>query len=191
MEGVTQMAALQKGAPGKGAFPVPATVPAELREVGKELSRIEESARYSSQGQFEQAKIWRKVNAILGTTSALMTAAAGVLTFAKEDLEFWAGGAAIMAALLVAAMTAVAPERHATRAQQAAVTYLAVQGRARRALLIELSGVSGEEALEILKTLSAERDEANRMADPISRVARGRARRNIECGGQVFGVDQT
>jgi hypothetical protein len=31
----------------------------QLRSIAAELSRVEESARYSAQSQFEQAKFWR------------------------------------------------------------------------------------------------------------------------------------
>lgn len=176
--------------PGQGPFLVPAGVPADLQEIGKELSRIEESARYSSQGQFEQAKLWRKVNAILGTFAAIVTAAAGVLTFATDDLDVWAGATAIGAALLVAVITTIAPERRADRAERAANAYLAIQARARRSLLVELESMIKADALARVEELTAARDDTNRGADPISKVARTKAYNNIESGGQVYGVDE-
>jgi hypothetical protein len=135
--------------------------------------------------------MWRLVNVLLGTFTAVVTAAAGVLTFAADDLKVLAGATAVGAALLIAAMTAVAPERRADRAERAANLYLAVQARARRALLIELTQMSPDQARAQVEDLSAERDQINRNADPISKLARSRGSKNIESGGQVYGVDQS
>ena len=148
-------------APGQGPFLVPADCPPELQEAAKELSRIEESARHSAQGQFEQAKLWRNVNVSLGTFTAVMTAAAGVLTFATDRYRGLAGATAIGAALLVAAMTAIAPERRADRAERAANAYLAIQARARRSLLIEITHMTKGEALARVEELSAAQDDTN------------------------------
>lgn len=176
--------------PGQGPFTVPSETPADLREVGKELSRIEERARYSSQGQFEQAKLWRKVNGVLGTFTAIVTALAGVLTFAADNPKGWAGAAAIGASLLVAAMTAIAPERRADRAERAANSYLGIQTRARRALLIDLPQMSKDEGATHVEVLSTDMDDTNRNADPISGLARRKGSQNIDSGGQVYGVDE-
>jgi hypothetical protein len=45
--------------------------------IKEEASRIYESAMHSSQGQFEQAKIWSKKNLRLGVPSTSLAAIAG------------------------------------------------------------------------------------------------------------------
>lgn len=176
--------------PGSGPFLVPSSVPTALVEVGKELSRTEERARYSAQGQFETSKQWRSVNLWLGGSTSAMSALAAVLTFASNGLQVWAGGAAITAAILAAVMTTVAPERRSSRAQQAANSYLAIQTEARQYLLLHLAASQHDEAVATVRRLSQALDETNRSADPPGKRARVRSSEVIHGGGQVYGVDE-
>lgn len=176
--------------PGRGPFLVPADVPPGLIEAAKEFSRQEERARFAAQAQFERAKGWRTVNLSLGSITAAVSALAGVLTFASDDLDVLAGLSALLGATLVAVLTTVAPERKATRAEQAANAYLALQTRARRALLVEMLDLDPQGVHAELRKLATEMDEVNRSADPPGRRARKRAHQNIIQGGQVYGVDE-
>ena len=177
--------------PGQGPFLVPQEVPPNLFQFGRELSRTEERARYSAQNQFEAAKHWRSVNLWLGGGTAAMSALAGVMTFASDDLRFWAGGAAVLAAIMAAVMTTVAPERRGSRAEHAANEYLAIQTEARQHLLLYLSTAKERDAEAVVRRLSSAADEINRVSDPLGKKARRRAAQNIEQGGQVYGVDES
>lgn len=42
--------------------------------IAEEADRIHESALYSAQGQFEQAKLWRMINLLLGVPGAALAA---------------------------------------------------------------------------------------------------------------------
>lgn len=177
--------------PGQGPFLVPEEVPANLVQCGRELSRTEERARYSAQNQFEAAKQWRAVNLWLGGGTAAMSALAGVMTFASDDLRFWAGGAAVLAAIMAAVMTTVAPERRGSRAEHAANEYLAIQTEARQHLLLHLTTAKERDVEAVVRRLSSAADQINRVSDPPGKKARRRAAQNIEEGGQVYGVDET
>lgn len=159
-------------------------------EHGRELSRIEERARYSAQNQFEAAKQWRGVNLWLGGGTAAVSALAGVLTFASDEWRLYAGGAAVLAAIMAAVLTTVAPERRGSRAEQSANSYLSVQTEARQNLLLGLTHIQPEEAASVVNRLSAAVDDINRKSDPPGRGPRRRAAQNIKGGGQVYGVDE-
>ncbi len=56
------------------------------KELSAEASRIEEGATWSSQGQFEAAKLWTVWNWISGGITAICSGVAGLLTFATDGL---------------------------------------------------------------------------------------------------------
>lgn len=51
-----------------------------LSPIGDEARRLEESAMYSAQGQFERAKFWRGLNLSLGVGAAVLAATGGAVT---------------------------------------------------------------------------------------------------------------
>lgn len=63
-----------------------------------ELSRIEESAKYSAQSQLEQSKLWSRANLWLGITSSVLAAVAGALALANVWGKEAAGPLALIAA---------------------------------------------------------------------------------------------
>lgn len=89
--------------------------------------RIEESAMWSGQNQFEQAKIWRGFNYIIGIPSTTLGAIAGATTLATTVGRLWAGLAMLVAAALAAIMTLLKLARHTDEALVSANAYLAVQ----------------------------------------------------------------
>ena len=68
------------------------------REIRKEVQRVEESARYASETQFEYAKRWRRVDRLIGGAAAVLAAVAGVGGLADQLSARWAGFVAILAA---------------------------------------------------------------------------------------------
>lgn len=59
------------------AEPTPADDKARRVAIEDELRRLEESAMYSGQIQFEETKIWRRVNLTLGIPASVLAAVAG------------------------------------------------------------------------------------------------------------------
>jgi hypothetical protein len=55
---------------------LPKGLTSDRRDIGAEALRIHESAVYSSQSQFEQAKIWRALKIWLGASAAVAAALA-------------------------------------------------------------------------------------------------------------------
>lgn len=99
----------------------------DFKRLMAEGRRIEESAMWSGQNQFEQAKIWRGSNYIIGIPSTTLGAIAGATTLATTVGRLWAGLAMLVAAALAAIMTLLNLARHTDEALVSANAYLAVQ----------------------------------------------------------------
>jgi hypothetical protein len=69
-----------------------------LEPIRDEIRRLEESAMYSAQGQFEQAKFWRALNLSLGAGAAILAAVAGVVGLASDSARILSGVLALVAA---------------------------------------------------------------------------------------------
>ncbi|WP_074040809.1 SLATT domain-containing protein [Dermacoccus nishinomiyaensis] len=155
----------------------------------QEASRLEESAKFAAQSQFEAAKSWRSWNWVLGGLATGASGIGGVLTFANGDLQMFGGGLAIAAALSAAVLTTLRPGAHADAAQSVANEYLAIQGDARRLRLLGLPDMDPSASYESVKALAGQSKRINAQAAPPPRFAYRRARKNIENGGQTHEVD--
>ncbi|WP_369028999.1 SLATT domain-containing protein [Streptomyces adonidis] len=175
----------------KGYVPLmPNSVPDSHRAIAEEAERIHESALFSAQGQFEQAKLWRLINLIIGVPAAILGAIAGGTSLAGSEWGNWPGYLALTAAALTATLTTVNASRRMTQAQSSGNAYLQLQTQARQFLAIDLVDMPKEDARTILQNLTNSRDELNKTADPPGRIAYWRAKRNISRGGQRYAVDR-
>jgi hypothetical protein len=168
---------------------IPPDLPESHRTIAAEADRIHESALWSSQGQFEQAKFWRLITLMFGVPAAVLAAISGG-TSLSGHLGPWAGVLALVAAACSAVMTTVNASRRMTHAQASANAYLQLQTATRQFLTIDLAGMSHEEARETLRNLTNTRDELNKTADAPGRLAYKRASKNITGGGQSYAVDE-
>lgn len=168
---------------------IPSDVPESHRAIASEADRIHESALWSSQGQFEQAKLWRLVNLLFGVPAAVLAAISGG-TSLSGHLGPLVGILALVAAGLSATMTTVNASRRMTHAQASGSAYLQLQTAARQFLTVDLAGMPYEEARESLRNLTNTRDELNKTADPPSRFAYKRSAKNITSGGQSYAADE-
>ncbi len=162
----------------------------DFKRLLAEGRRVEESAKWSGQNQFEQAKIWRGSNYIIGLPSTGLGAVAGAATLATAIGRFWAGLAMLVAAALTAIMTLLNLARHTDEALVAANAYLAVQQDARVFCEIDLHKLSYDEARQALNELIARAQEVHKSAPLVSKRAYKRAKKNIESGGQSYEVDE-
>jgi hypothetical protein len=169
---------------------VPEGLADELMPIGQELSRLHESVLWSAQGQFEQMKLWRAMNAVFGIPAAVLAAISGGTGLAADKHTATPAVLALVAAGFGAALTTLNPSRRVSQAQAAAGAYLELQTACRQLLLVDLATLAKDDAREQLGTLSARRDEVNRTADPPGLYAHWRARRNIEKGRQHHEVDE-
>lgn len=144
---------------------------------------------WSSQGQFEQAKAWHRLNLWLGSLAAAAAAISGALVLASEGLNILGGLLAIFAASGGAVLTVVNASQRATVATAAANAYLEIQNAARRARFVDTPWMELEEGRSILQGLTERMEEQNRSAEPISERAHRKAGRNIRTGGQVATLD--
>ena len=165
---------------------------AERRQaIERELMRLEESAKYSAQGQFEQTKQWRGVNLGLGLPASVLAAAAGATALAATAGRITAGILAITAAGFGAILTTVNASHHMNQASSAANAYLEIQTAARQTREIDLPYMELDDARQMLAELTARRDEQNKTAEPPNRRSYKRAKTNIEkAGGQDYGADE-
>ncbi|WP_097241191.1 SLATT domain-containing protein [Streptomyces sp. 1331.2] len=170
---------------------VPESVSAELRPIGEEVARVEESTRHSAQGQFEQMKLWRATNLLLGVPATGLSAAAGGTFLADAGQAQLAGALALIAAALTAVSTTVNAARRAEGAGAAANSYLDLQTDARQLLLVDLPHLTFDEGRERLSQLTQRRSEVNANADPPSRWARRKAEKNLAEGGQDYEIDRS
>lgn len=160
------------------------------KAIEAELLRLEESAMYSSQAQFEETKHWRGVNLSLGLPASLLAAAAGATALAATAGRVTAGILAIAAAGFGAVLTTVNASHHMNQASSAANAYLEIQTAARQARGIDLPYMSIDDARQILAEITARRDEQNKTADPPSKRSHRKAQANIKGGGQTYHVDK-
>src|SRR3954462_6221857 len=100
-----------------------------------ELRRLEESAMYSAQIQFEQAKRWRGVNLMLGIPASALAAVSGATALASTTGRVAAGIIALVAAGFGGILTTVNASHRTTQASAAANAYLEIQTAARQARL--------------------------------------------------------
>lgn len=168
---------------------VPATVPVGLVPIGEELSRIEESARHSSQVQFEAAKSWHRWNLILGIPASIFGLVTGGAAYTEAFPSWVVGTGALIGAALAGTMTVLGAERRATRAKVCANTFHDIQDDARRLLLINLAAMDPDEARAALTSICDRYSETRQTADAPARRFYNRAKRNLDEGGQQFAID--
>ena len=175
---------------GPGDYlPVPASVPVNLVPIGEELSRLEESARYSAQVQFEAAKSWHRWNLTLGVPASIFGLFASGAAFTEKFDAWIVGTGALIGAALAGTMTVLGAERRATRAKTCANTFHDIQDDARRLLTIDLSGMDQDEARAGLTVLTDRYSETRQTADAPARTFYNRAKSNLTEGGQRFAID--
>lgn len=155
-----------------------------------ELHRLEESATYSAQIQFEQAKRWRGVNLGLGIPASLLAAVAGGTALAVDGWETIAGIVALLSAAFGGVLTTVNAAHRMNQASSAANAYLEIQTAARQARLVDLPYVPVDDARNTLAEITARRDEQNKTAEPPSRKSYRKGTKNIQSGGQTYAVDK-
>ena len=154
-----------------------------------ELQRIEESAKYSAQIQFEAAKHWRGANLALGLPASVLAAVAGATALADVTSPVVAGVLALASAGFGAILTTVNAAHRMSEATSAANAYLEIQTAARQARLIDLPYQSIDESRATLAERTARRDEQNKNVDPPSGRAYRKGSNNIASGGQSYAVD--
>ncbi|MFD7168618.1 SLATT domain-containing protein [Streptomyces violascens] len=163
----------------------------QREELTKEAKRIEESAMWSGQSQFEQAKIWRAANLGLGIPAAALAAIAGAAGLVSTAGRYWAAVTALISAALSAIMTSSGLARRVEDAQVAANAYLSLQQDARLFYNVDLQILEYDEARAVIGELIARQQEVNKSAPIPSKRAYKRARKNIVGGGQSYNVDDT
>lgn len=181
----------------KGQIRLPQNLPKDIEAIGQEALRIHESAQYSSQSQFEQAKIWRTINMCLGAPAAVLAALGGSAILSAREGELVGiptsvigGILALGAAALSAILTTINASRRQTQSQSAGNAFLQLQTASRQFVSIDIQKQNYEDARDALTSLTTSRDELNKTADVPGRTAFKRARRNIKhSGGQDYAVD--
>ncbi|MEW1616339.1 MULTISPECIES: SLATT domain-containing protein [unclassified Streptomyces] len=158
--------------------------------IADELRRLEESAMYSAQTQFETAKHWRSMHLMMGVPTSLLAAVAGTTALVESTGRIAAGILALVCAGLSAVMTTVNAPQRMSHATTCANAYLEVQTAARQTRTVDLPALTLDEARVVLAELTSRRGEQNRAADPPGRRAYRRAQSNIGCGGQTYAVDR-
>lgn len=182
---------------GRSSIKLPAGLPTDVVTIGQEALRIHESAQYSAQSQFEQAKIWRGINLWLGAPAAVFAALGGSAILSSGDWTLWGipgsvigGILALIAAALAAILTTVNASRRQTQSQSSGNAFLQLQTAARQFATIDITKLSYEDARDALNNLTNSRDELNKTADVPSRWAYRVAQKNIGGdGGQDYAVD--
>lgn len=159
-------------------------------EIAAEFDRIEESAKWCAQGQFEMSKKWGAVNLSVGMPASVLAAVAGATALASTAGRVMAGVIALLSAGFGAVLTTLNAGQRANRSAAAANGYMAIQVAARQARLVDLPHVEIDEARETLSDLTTRLNEQNHAAPPINRRAYAKAKANIEGGGQTHAVDE-
>jgi hypothetical protein len=157
--------------------------------INAELMRLEESAMFGAQMQFEQTKYWRGVNLGLGLPASVLAAVSGATALAATAGRIAAGILALAAAGFGALLTTVNASFRTNQASAAGNGYLAIQTAARQARKIDLPDMPLGDARTVVAELSDRLDEQNKGSAPPSRRVYRKAKDNIEGGGQSYAVD--
>jgi hypothetical protein len=169
---------------------IPKDLDPKLQAMAEEISRIHENVLWSAQGQFEQMKLWRAMNAVLGVPAAVLAAISGGTGLAARTVTAGPAILALIAAGFGAGLTTLNPSRRVSQSQGSANAYLELQTVARQLLTVDLASLSVEDARGRLTELTARRDEVNKTSDPPGWYAYWRASRNVNRGRQSHEVDQ-
>ncbi|MER8009622.1 SLATT domain-containing protein [Streptomyces sp. NPDC094149] len=159
------------------------------RAIETELRRIEESAMYSAQCQFEESKRWRAIHLLLGVPATLLAAIAGTTALVESTSRTAAGILALVSSGLGAVLTTVNAPQRTAQAAASANAYLEIQTAARQSREIDLRQWTLEDARSALAELTARRDEQNTKAELPSWRAYRRAQANLRAGTQRYAVD--
>ncbi|MEW2403026.1 SLATT domain-containing protein [Streptomyces sp. NPDC046862] len=159
------------------------------RAIEAELRRIEESAMYSAQCQFEETKRWRAVHLLLGVPATLLAAIAGTTALVESTGRTAAGILALISSGLGAVLTTVNAPQRVAQASASANAYLEIQTASRQHREIDLDRWTADEAREALAALTARRDDQNAKAEVPSRRAYRKAQANLRSGTQRYAVD--
>jgi hypothetical protein len=109
----------------------------QKRAIAVELRRLEESAMYGAQMQFEQAKRWRGVNLWLGLPASTLAAVSGATALAAATGRIAAGILALVSAAFGAVLTTVNASHRTNQAASAGNGYVAIQTAARQLRTID------------------------------------------------------
>ena len=88
---------------------IPVGLPRNLQPIAEEIHRLHESVMWSAQGQFEQMKLWRMMNIVLGTPAAILAAVSGGTGLAAKTVTPTPAILALLAAGFGAALTTLNP----------------------------------------------------------------------------------
>lgn len=168
----------------------PETLSARRDEIRREVERVEESATYASECQFEFAKHWRVWDQGLGITSAVLAGAAGVGGLSTILSTTWAGWIALLAAVTGTVAASIGARQGKAKAADAGNAYRALQQDARIFLRVDLAVLADVEARQQLEGLVKRLQKLNHESEIPSRRAWSRAKRQIERGSQNYKADQ-
>ncbi|MDP1821537.1 MAG: SLATT domain-containing protein [Acidimicrobiales bacterium] len=160
-----------------------------MTALANELSRIEEATTYAAQSQFQQAKIWRGTNLLIGGPAAVLAAVSGAAGLADASNRTVAAILALLAAGLGAIVTTLNAAQRADAAHTAANSYLAIQVEARQLRLLDLPDLQPTEVRALIADLTARHQQVNASADIPARIAYRLGRRNVTSGRQTYEVD--
>jgi hypothetical protein len=149
-----------------------------------EIQRIEQDCLYTSVSNFVQATFFDRLNFWLGIPATV--AAAGAATSIITDWSTAVAGVlALMAALLTAVQTFVAPERRATEHKQQGVAYRQLEADARVFRTIDYDGLDERARRTRLDDLLRRRAELNARNRPNERAFR-KAQKKVASGDLTY-----
>jgi hypothetical protein len=152
-----------------------------------EVRTVETDALYTSQTNFVQATFFDRLNFWLGIPATIAAAAAATSIMADWS-NVAAGIFALLAALLAAVQTFVAPERRATEHKQQGVAYRQLQGDARVFRTVDYAQMDAAARRMRLDELVRRRTELNVRNRPNERAFK-KAQKKIASGDLRYDVE--
>lgn len=159
-------------------------------ELRKEAERVYESAMYSAQNQFEYSKTWRSIDRWLGGVAAALAGISAAGGLSAVIPSKWAGLIALISAGAGAVAVSLGAPKTKTQAHASANAYLALQQDARVFIKIDLDKLQLDEAREHLSRLVARQQELSATSEIPSRCSWKKGKKNVDEGGQDYGVDE-
>lgn len=161
----------------------------ESEQISRELRRIEESAMYGAEAQFEYAKKWRRVDRLLAALAAVGAGISGVGVLTEVLGATAAGVIAIASAGVGAVAASLNAPQTKERAAGSANAYRALQQDARVLRSVDLNDLGLQDARAALKQLVDRLQDLNETSEIPSDRAWKKAKSQIDRGSQEYEVD--
>jgi hypothetical protein len=147
--------------------------------IGAEVKQLQSQIKIAARAQFIRSTAWGRVSLIMNLLAAVLAGVAGVGTLAQSTGPVVAGTAALLAAVLSAANSALGAEKRAASASEAANGYIELRDGLRQLVNLDMRGEPIAEVRTELATITARLHAINKGVEPPGQLVWTLAHRSV------------